>query len=210
MFYKKFGKRFLDLLLSTLAIVILSPVLLVVAILVRIKLGSPVLFHQERPGRNEKIFTLCKFRTMTDKRDEKGNLLPDADRLTKFGKLLRATSLDELPEQFNIWKGDMSIIGPRPLLVSYLPWYTEEERLRHTVRPGLTGLAQVSGRNFLDWDSRLSKDVEYVKNLSFAMDIKVLVKTVTVVFARDEVAEDTSVSEGNLAEIRKKWQEAQV
>ena len=210
MFYKKFGKRFLDLLLSTLAIVILSPVLLVVAILVRIKLGSPVLFHQERPGRNEKIFTLCKFRTMTDKRDEKGNLLPDADRLTKFGKLLRATSLDELPELFNIWKGDMSIIGPRPLLVSYLPWYTEEERLRHTVRPGLTGLAQVSGRNFLDWDSRLSKDVEYVKNLSFAMDIKVLVKTVTVVFARDEVAEDTYVSEGNLAEIRKKKQEAQV
>ena len=210
MFYKKFGKRFLDLLLSTLAIVILSPVLLVVAILVRVKLGSPVLFHQERPGRNEKIFTLCKFRTMTDKRDEKGNLLPDADRLTKFGKLLRATSLDELPELFNIWKGDMSIIGPRPLLVSYLPWYTEEERLRHTVRPGLTGLAQVSGRNFLDWDSRLSKDVEYVKNLSFAMYIKVLVKTVTVVFARDEVAEDTSVSEGNLAEIRKKRQEAQV
>ena len=210
MFYKKFGKRFLDLLLSTLAIVILSPVLLVVAILVRIKLGSPVLFHQERPGRNEKIFTLCKFRTMTDKRDEKGNLLQDEDRLTKFGKLLRATSLDELPELFNIWKGDMSIIGPRPLLVSYLPWYTEEERLRHTVRPGLTGLAQVSGRNFLDWDSRLSKDVEYVKNLSFAMDIKVLVKTVTVVFARDEVAEDTSVSEGNLAEIRKKRQEAQV
>ena len=210
MFYKKFGKRFLDLLLSTLAIVILSPVLLVVAILVRIKLGSPVLFHQERPGRNEKIFTLCKFRTMTDKRDEKGNLLPDADRLTKFGKLLRATSMDELPELFNIWKGDMSIIGPRPLLVSYLPWYTEEERLRHTVRPGLTGLAQVSGRNFLDWDSRLSKDVEYVKNLSFAMDIKVLVKTVTVVFARDKVAEDTSVSEGNLAEIRKKRQEAQV
>ena len=143
MFYKKFGKRFLDLLLSTLAIVILSPVLLVVAILVRIKLGSPVLFHQERPGRNEKIFTLCKFRTMTDKRDEKGNLLPDADRLTKFGKLLRATSLDELPELFNIWKGDMSIIGPRPLLVSYLPGYTEEERLRQKVRPRLTGLAQV-------------------------------------------------------------------
>lgn len=209
MIYKRFGKRFLDLLLSSIAIVLLSPVLLAVAVLVRIKLGSPVLFHQERPGRNEKIFTLCKFRTMTDKRDDKGKLLPDADRLTKFGKLLRATSLDELPELFNIWKGDMSIIGPRPLLVSYLPWYTEEERLRHTVRPGLTGLAQVSGRNFLDWDSRLSKDVEYVKKLSFAMDIKVLVKTVTVVFARDEVAEDTAVSEGNLAEIRKKRQEAQ-
>ena len=202
MFYKKFGKRFLDLLLSTLAIVILSPVLLVVAILVRIKLGSPVLFHQERPGRNEKIFTLCKFRTMTDKRDEKGNLLPDADRLTKFGKLLRATSLDELPELFNIWKGDMSIIGPRPLLVSYLPWYTEEERLRHTVRPGLTGLAQVSGRNYLDWDKRLAKDVEYVRNLSFRMDLKVLFMTVAVVFKRSEVAEDTAVSEGNLAQIR--------
>lgn len=208
MFYKKFGKRLLDFLLSSVAIVAVSPILLVVAVLVRVKLGSPVLFHQERPGRNEKIFTLCKFRTMTDKRDKDGNLLPDADRLTKFGKLLRSTSLDELPELFNIWKGDMSIIGPRPLLVSYLPWYTKEERLRHTVRPGLTGLAQVSGRNFLDWDSRLAKDVEYVKNLSLAMDINILVKTVAVVFARDEVAEDTSVSEGNLAEIRKRRQSA--
>lgn len=198
----------LDFLLSSVAIVAVSPILLVVAVLVRVKLGSPVLFHQERPGRNEKIFTLCKFRTMTDKRDKDGNLLPDADRLTKFGKLLRSTSLDELPELFNIWKGDMSIIGPRPLLVSYLPWYTKEERLRHTVRPGLTGLAQVSGRNFLDWDSRLAKDVEYVKNLTLAMDISILVKTVAVVFARDEVAEDTSVSEGNLAEIRKRRQSA--
>lgn len=208
MFYKKFGKRLLDFLLSSVAIVAVSPILLVVAVLVRVKLGSPVLFHQERPGRNEKIFTLCKFRTMTDKRDKDGNLLPDADRLTKFGKLLRSTSLDELPELFNIWKGDMSIIGPRPLLVSYLPWYTKEERLRHTVRPGLTGLAQVSGRNFLDWDSRLAKDVEYVKNLTLAMDISILVKTAAVVFARDEVAEDTSVSEGNLAEIRKRRQSA--
>ena len=208
MFYKKFGKRLLDFLLSSVAIVAVSPILLVVAVLVRVKLGSPVLFHQERPGRNEKIFTLCKFRTMTDKRDKDGNLLPDADRLTKFGKLLRSTSLDELPELFNIWKGDMSIIGPRPLLVSYLPWYTKEERLRHTVRPGLTGLAQVSGRNFLDWDSRLAKDVEYVKNLTLAMDISILVKTVAVVFARDEVAEDTSVSEGNLAEIRRSKQSA--
>ena len=208
MFYKKFGKRLLDFLLSSVAIVAVSPILLVVAVLVRVKLGSPVLFHQERPGRNEKIFTLCKFRTMTDKRDKDGNFPPDADRLTKFGKLLRSTSLDELPELFNIWKGDMSIIGPRPLLVSYLPWYTKEERLRHTVRPGLTGLAQVSGRNFLDWDSRLAKDVEYVKNLTLAMDISILVKTVAVVFARDEVAEDTSVSEGNLAEIRKRRQSA--
>ena len=201
MFYRKFGKRFLDFFLSSIAIILLSPILLVVAVLVRIKLGSPVLFHQERPGKDEKIFTLCKFRTMTDKRDAQGNLLPDAKRLTKFGKMLRATSLDELPELFNIWKGDMSIIGPRPLLVSYLPWYTQEEKLRHTVRPGLTGLAQVSGRNFLDWDKRLAKDVEYVKKLSLAMDLKVLWKTVMVVFDHSEVAE------GNLAEIRSKRQE---
>lgn len=202
MIYRKIGKRFLDLLLSSVAIVLLSPVFLVTAILVRIKLGSPVLFHQERPGLHEKIFTLCKFRTMTDARDASGELLPDSERLTKFGKLLRSTSLDELPELFNIWKGDMSIIGPRPLLVSYLPWYTEEERLRHTVRPGLTGLAQVSGRNYLDWDKRLAKDVEYVRNLSFRMDLKVLFMTVAVVFKRSEVAEDTAVSEGNLAQIR--------
>ena len=203
MFYRKFGKRALDILLSGLAILVLSPVLLVVAVLVRVKLGSPVLFHQERPGLHEKIFTLCKFRTMTDARDEKGELLPGSVRLTSFGKFLRSTSLDELPELFNIFKGDMSIIGPRPLLVSYLPWYTEEERLRHTVRPGLTGLAQASGRNFLDWDSRLAKDVEYVKNLSFSMDLKVLFMTVSAVLDRSGVAEDTAASEGNLAQIRK-------
>ena len=203
MFYRKFGKRALDILLSGLAILVLSPVLLVVAVLVRVKLGSPVLFHQERPGLHEKIFTLCKFRTMTDARDEKGELLPDSVRLTSFGKFLRSTSLDELPELFNIFKGDMSIIGPRPLLVSYLPWYTEEERLRHTVRPGLTGLAQASSRNFLDWDSRLAKDVEYVKNLSFSMDLKVLFMTVSAVLDRSGVAEDTAASEGNLAQIRK-------
>ena len=177
MFYRKFGKRFLDFFLSSIAIILLSPILLVVAVLVRIKLGSPILFHQERPGKDEKIFTLCKFRTMTDKRDAQGKLLPDAQRLTKFGKMLRATSLDELPELFNIWKGDAGIIGPRPLLVSYLPWYTQEEKLRHTVRPGLTGLAQVSGRNFLDWDKRLAKDVEYVKKLSLAMDLRSVKKT---------------------------------
>ncbi len=200
--YKRCIKRVLDFLLASMALIVLSPVLIVLAILVRVKLGSPVLFRQERPGLNEKIFTLCKFRTMTDERDEQGNLLPDAVRLTKFGKFLRSTSLDELPELLNIWKGDMSIIGPRPLLVSYLPWYTEEEKLRHTVRPGLTGLAQVSGRNFLDWDRRLAKDVEYVRGLSFAMDLKVLWLTVKVVLDRSEVAEDTSVSEGNLAQIR--------
>lgn len=200
--YAKYIKRLLDILLSLTILVVLSPLLLVLYILVRSKLGSPIFFQQERPGLHEKIFTMYKFRTMTDKRDAEGNLLPDKDRLTKFGKLLRATSLDELPEFFNILKGDMSFIGPRPLLVSYLPYYTETEALRHTVRPGLTGLAQVSGRNFLDWDRRLAKDVEYVKGLSFQMDLKVLFLTVKVVFDRSDIAEDTSQAEGNFARIR--------
>ena len=205
MIYARFIKRILDFLLSLCAIIVLSPVLLVLCILVRTKLGSPIFFKQERPGRNEKIFTLCKFRTMTDERDENGNLLPDNVRLTKFGKFLRSTSLDELPELLNILKGDMSIIGPRPLLVSYLPYYSEREKLRHSVRPGLTGLAQVSGRNFIDWDKRMEKDVEYVENLSFAMDIKVLWMTVqTVLGHQDEVAEDTNAVEGNFAQIRQK------
>ena len=203
--YKRYMKRCLDFILSLCGIIVLSPVLIILAVLVRVKLGSPILFRQERPGKDEKIFTLCKFRTMTDARDEKGELLPDSVRLTKFGKFLRATSLDELPELFNILKGDMSIIGPRPLLVSYLPYYTERERLRHSVRPGLTGLAQVSGRNFLDWDKRFQKDVEYVEHLTFGMDLKVLWLTVqTVLGHTDEVAEDTNVAEGNFAEIRKK------
>ncbi len=203
--YAVFFKRLLDFILSLCAIIILSPVLLVLAVLVRIKLGSPVLFKQERPGRHEKIFTLCKFRTMTDERDENGELLPDHVRLTRFGKFLRSSSLDELPELFNILKGDMSIIGPRPLLVSYLPYYSEEEKKRHNVRPGLTGLAQVSGRNFIDWDRRLEKDVEYVEHLSFAMDCRVLWMTVqTVLGHSDEVAEDTNAVEGNFAQIRKK------
>jgi undecaprenyl-phosphate galactose phosphotransferase len=200
--YAKYMKRLLDILLSLTILIVLSPLFLVLCILVRSKLGSPIFFKQERPGLHEKIFTMYKFRTMTDKRDAEGNLLPDKDRLTKFGKLLRATSLDELPEFFNILKGDMSFIGPRPLLVSYLPYYTETEALRHTVRPGLTGLAQVSGRNFLDWDRRLAKDVEYVKGLSFQMDLKVLFLTVKVVFDRSDVAEDTSQAEGNFARIR--------
>ena len=187
--YAKYMKRLLDILLSLTILVVLSPLLLVLCILVRSKLGSPIFFKQERPGLHEKIFTMYKFRTMTDKRDAEGNLL-------------RATSLDELPEFFNILKGDMSFIGPRPLLVSYLPYYTETEALRHTVRPGLTGLAQVSGRNFLDWDRRLAKDVEYVKGLSFQMDLKVLFLTVKVVFDRSDVAEDTSQAEGNFARIR--------
>ena len=172
--YKKWMKRFLDILLSLCILLVLSPVLLVLALLVRMKLGSPVIFSQKRPGYGEKIFTLYKFRTMTDAR----------------------------PHTFNIFKGDMSIIGPRPLLVSYLPYYTKEESLRHTVRPGLTGLAQVSGRNFLDWDRRLKKDVEYVKGLSFAMDCKVLFLTVKAVFSRSGVAEDTGRTEGNFARIR--------
>ena len=201
--YKKWIKRLLDILLSLCLLIVLSPVLLALAVLVRVRLGSPVLFTQERPGYGEKIFTLYKFRTMTDERDGEGNLLPDSERLTSFGKFLRATSLDELPEFFNILKGDMSFIGPRPLLVSYLPYYTKEEALRHTVRPGLTGLAQVCGRNFLDWDRRLEKDVEYVKGLSFSMDCRVLALTVKAVFSRSGVAEDTNRAEGNFALIRK-------
>ena len=201
--YRKVMKRFLDMMVSGIGMIVLSPVYLVVAVLVRVKLGSPVIFHQERPGYREKIFTLCKFRTMTDERDENGELLPDSARLTKFGKLLRKTSLDELPELWNILKGDMSLVGPRPLLVSYLPWYTERERKRHSVRPGLTGLAQVSGRNFIEWDKRLEKDVEYVEHMSFGNDLRILWRTVAVVFAdSDEVAEVTDDVEGNLAEIR--------
>lgn len=201
--YRKFFKRLLDVLLSLCILILLNPVYLVLIVLVRIKLGSPVFFKQERPGLNGEIFTLYKFRTMTDGRDKDGNLLPDKDRLTSFGKFLRASSLDELPEFFNILKGDMSFIGPRPLLVSYLPYYTERESLRHTVRPGLTGLAQVSGRNFIDWDRRLAKDVEYVEGLSFRMDLKVLFLSVKVVLCRSDVAEDTSRSEGNFAQIRR-------
>lgn len=201
--YRKYIKRLLDIVISFVALVVLSPVLLIVAILVRCKLGSPVIFHQERPGYNEKNFKLCKFRSMTDERDEEGNLLPDSVRLTKFGRILRATSLDELPELWNILKGDMSIIGPRPLLISYLPYYTEEERLRHTVRPGLTGLAQVRGRNLLDWDKRFATDVEYVRNLTFAMDVKIFFLTIKKVFVREDIEVDTNKVEGNFAEIRK-------
>ena len=201
--YAKYVKRMLDFLIALVGLAVASPILLIVAVLVRTKLGSPVLFAQERPGKDEKIFKLYKFRSMSDARDEQGNLLPDKDRLTPFGKMLRATSLDELPELFNILKGDMSLIGPRPLLVSYLRWYTERVQLRHTVRPGLTGLAQVSGRNSLVWDKRLEKDVEYVEHLSFMMDLKILFMTVKKVVCKDDVAEDTNVIEGNFAEIRK-------
>ena len=202
--YSKYIKRLLDILISLTFIVLFSWLYLILVILVRIKLGSPVLFCQERPGYNEKIFTLYKFRTMTDKRDEKGNLLPDSERLTKFGSMLRSTSLDELPEMFNILKGDMSLIGPRPLLVEYLPYYTEEERLRHSVRPGLTGLAQVSGRNYLAWDKRLARDVEYVNHISFIMDVRIIIKTIMVVFKKEDVSVDTNVVEGYLWDERQK------
>ena len=210
MIYGKYVKRLLDIIISLCALIILSPILLILAILVRFKLGSPIIFHQERPGYNEKIFKLCKFRSMTEEKDENGNLLPDAVRLTKFGRLLRSTSLDELPELWNILKGDMSLIGPRPLLVSYLPYYTEEERLRHTVRPGLTGLAQVSGRNLLDWDKRFAKDVEYVRNLSFKMDVKIFFLTIKKVFVHENIEVDTNKVEGNFAEIRKAQMEVEV
>lgn len=201
--YRKYIKRLFDIIISLVALIILSPVFLIVAVLVRTKLGSPVIFHQQRPGYQEKIFKLCKFRTMTQAKDADGNLLPDAQRLTSFGNFLRKTSLDELPELWNILKGDMSLIGPRPLLVGYLPYYTKREQLRHGVRPGLTGLAQVSGRNFIAWDDRLAKDVEYVENFSFMMDVKILIKTVIVVFKKDDVAVETDSVEGFLWDERK-------
>ena len=185
--YAKYFKRMLDFILSLTALIILSPILLIVAILVRIKLGSPIIFKQQRPGKNEKIFTLYKFRTMTDKKDEKGNLLPDSERLTKFGKLLRSTSLDELPELINILKDDMSIVGPRPLLVKYLPYYTEEEKHRHDVRPGLTGLAQICGRNNLDWNERFEMDLKYVNSVSFKEDLIIIFKTISSVLKHNDI-----------------------
>lgn len=193
-FYESYIKRFLDITFSGLALLLLSPILLVVAILVRCKLGAPVLFHQERPGKNEKIFRLFKFRTMTDERDEDGNLLPDEIRLTKFGRLLRSTSLDELPELWNIFRGDMSIVGPRPLLVQYLQYYNSDERQRHNVRPGLTGLAQVNGRNALTWEEKFRYDVCYVKNVSFITDLKILCKTFACVFRRKGISGEGSAT----------------
>lgn len=190
--YRKYFKCPLDFIMALVGLVVLSPVLLIIAILVRVKLGSPVIFKQPRPGLNEKIFTLYKFRTMTDARDENGELLPDEVRLTSFGKWLRSTSLDELPELWNILKGDMSFVGPRPLLVEYLPLYSEEQRRRHEVRPGLTGLAQVSGRNAISWDEKFCRDVEYIDGLSFTKDIKILCSTITKVVERDSINSPTS------------------
>lgn len=192
--YKHFFKRLIDFILSLIALIILSPILLILAILVRIKLGSPIIFKQKRPGLNEKIFILYKFRTMTDAKDEHGNLLPDEIRLTKFGKLLRSTSLDELPELFNTLKGDMSIVGPRPLLVRYLPLYNEHQKHRHDVRPGFTGYAQCNGRNAISWEEKFDLDVYYTKNLTLFMDIKIIIKTVKVVLFREGISSETSVT----------------
>lgn len=192
--YKHFFKRLIDFILSLIALIVLSPILLIVALLVRTKLGSPVIFKQERPGLNEKIFTLYKFRTMTDAKDEQGNLLPDEIRLTKFGKLLRSTSLDELPELFNILKGDMAIVGPRPLLVRYLPLYNEHQKHRHDVRPGFTGWAQCNGRNAISWEEKFDLDVYYTKHVSLLLDIKIILKTVRVVLFREGISSETSVT----------------
>lgn len=188
--YAKYFKRMLDFILSLIALIILSPILLIVAILVRIKLGSPIIFKQQRPGKNEKIFTLYKFRTMTDKKDENGNLLPDSERLTKFGKLLRSTSLDELPELINILKGDMAIVGPRPQLIKDMVFMTEEQRKRHLVRQGLTGLAQVNGRNNITWEEKLDYDLKYIDNITFINDLKIVLKTVRKVFKREDIDTD--------------------
>ena len=188
-FYEAYVKRPLDCILSAATIVALSPVMGTTALLVRRNLGAPVLFTQNRPGKDEKIFKLKKFRSMSDERDENGELLPDEVRLTAFGKKLRSTSLDELPELLNILKGDMSIVGPRPLLPQYLPYYTEKERQRHEVRPGLTGLAQVSGRNDLSWEERLCLDTEYVNSISFRKDAEIVFKTILTVFRKEGIGE---------------------
>ncbi|WP_035795334.1 sugar transferase [Butyrivibrio sp. WCD3002] len=192
--YGSFFKRLLDIIISLLVLICFSWLYLILVILVRVKLGSPVIFKQPRPGKDEKVFNLYKFRTMTDERDAKGELLPDEVRLTNFGKKLRSTSLDELPEFFNILKGDMSFVGPRPLLVKYLPLYNEEQHHRHDVRPGLTGWAQVNGRNLLSWEDKFEKDVYYVRNLSFALDAKIIIMTIKVVLDHSDVNSATDAT----------------
>lgn len=199
----KYIKRFFDIVSSLLAIIVLSPILLCLIIIGAIQMKGNPFFTQERPGKDEKIFKLIKFRTMTNAKDKEGNLLPDADRLTKYGVFLRNTSLDELPELFNIIKGDMSVIGPRPLLVQYLPYYTEEERHRHDVRPGLSGLAQVNGRNNVTWEEKFAWDIKYVNEMSLILDINILLKTVFNVLKRDDVVVDSYEVEPNLDDIRR-------
>lgn len=193
-FYERYVKRALDFTISLLFLILFWWLLLILAILVRIKLGSPVLFKQERPGKDENIFTLYKFRSMTDERDDDGELLPDDVRLTKFGKRLRSSSLDELPEIFNILKGDMSFVGPRPLLIEYLPLYNARQRLRHLVRPGLTGLAQIHGRNALSWEDRFAYDVGYAEQCSFGLDLSIVLRTVKTVLSHEGISSETSVT----------------
>lgn len=189
MIYRRFIKRVLDFTISLITLIIFSPIFIVVAVLVRVKLGSPVFFCQKRPGKDEKIFTIYKFRTMTDKRDENGNLCSDDIRLTSFGRKLRATSLDELPQLLNVIKGDMAIVGPRPLMVEYLPYYTEEEKIRHTVRPGITGLAQVRGRNSISWEEKFSFDIQYVNKMSLMFDLKIIMETVSKVIKKSDIGQ---------------------
>ncbi|MYZ63804.1 sugar transferase [Lactobacillus salivarius] len=193
-FYERYIKRLQAIVLSLIAIIILSPILLITYLLVRVKFGKPAIFIQKRVGKDGKIFDLYKFRTMTDQRGEDGNLLPDDQRLTSFGKKLRSTSLDELPELFNILKGDMALIGPRPLLVKYLPLYNDEQARRHEVRPGLTGYAQVNGRNAITWEDRFKLDVEYVDNVTFLNDWKIIFKTIKTVFKREGISEEVSAT----------------
>lgn len=198
--YQRFFKRFFDIVLSLCALILLSPVLLLLAVLVRKNLGSPVIFHQDRPGKGEKIFRLCKFRSMTDARDADGNLLPDGQRLTGFGRKLRASSLDELPELWNILKGDMSIVGPRPQLVRDMVFMTPDQRRRHTVRPGLTGWAQVNGRNILLWEDRLRYDLEYIDRIGFLEDVKIVFLTVACLLRHDDVATEGMATSEDLGD----------
>lgn len=193
-FYERYIKRALDCMLATEALIVFSPVLLLVALIVRIKLGSPVIFFQDRPGKDKKIFKLYKFRTMTDERDESGNLLPDEVRLTPFGKKLRSTSLDELPELVNVLRGDMAVVGPRPLLVKYLPRYSVYQARRHEVRPGFTGLAQVHGRNSISWEDKFDWDVKYVDHISFLGDMRIIIQTIRTVLKREGISSNTSVT----------------
>ncbi|MBG9981843.1 sugar transferase [Aerococcaceae bacterium DSM 111020] len=193
-FYRNYGKRLCDIVLSGLAMIVLAPVLIILGVLIFVKLGHPIIFTQRRPGLNGEIFTLKKFRTMTDKRGADGELLPDAERLTPFGAFLRSTSLDELPELWNIFVGDMSIVGPRPLLVAYLALYNDRQHKRHDVRPGLTGYAQVNGRNTLDWSERFELDVWYVEHLSFWLDVKIIFQTVFKVLKREDINSDSSAT----------------
>lgn len=190
--YKNYFKRPMDFFISLIALIVLSPIFLIVAVLVKIKLGSPIIFSQERPGKNEEIFRMYKFRTMTNERDEKGDFLPDNIRLTKFGKILRSTSLDELPELWNIIRGDMSIVGPRPLLVQYLPLYSDFQKRRHEVRPGLTGLAQISGRNAISWEEKFDLDIKYIDNISFVNDLKCIFITIKKVFIKEGISSVSS------------------